>query len=76
MKRMLGLLAGAAGAAAVLVLANPAGAQQFLGPERVYPPPPPGSPGWHETPVYAPDAPPPRDYNNNGIPDRQLDRGN
>jgi hypothetical protein len=59
------------GAAAVLVIATAAGAQVFLGPERLYPPPPPGSPGWRETPMFAPDAPSPRNYNNPGIPDHQ-----
>jgi hypothetical protein len=72
MNRTLALLASAIGAAAVLVIATAAGAQVFLGPERVYPPPPPGSPGWHETPTYAPDAPPPRSYDNPGIPDHHL----
>jgi hypothetical protein len=73
MNRTLALLAGTIGAIAVLVIANAAGAQTFLGPERVYPPPPPRGAGWRETPTYAPDAPPPRYFYNNGIPDRQLD---
>jgi len=59
-------------AAGVLVIATAAGAQvRYLGPERVYPPPPPGAPGWRETPTFAPDAPPPRSYNNPGLPDFQ-----
>ena len=72
MKRTSALLAGTIGALAVLVIANAASAQMFLGPERVYPPPPPGSPGWRETPTYAPDAPPPRSFYNPGIPDHHL----
>jgi hypothetical protein len=39
---------------------------------RVYPLPPPSAPGWRETPMYAPDAPPPRYWNNPGLPDFQL----
>lgn len=73
MKRTSALLAGTIAALAVLVIANAASAQTFLGPERVYPPPPPGGAGWRETPTYAPDAPPPRDFYNRGLPDRQLD---
>jgi hypothetical protein len=73
MNRTLALLASTLGAAAVLVVALAATARTFIGPERVYPPPPWNSPGWRETPVYAPDAPPPRYFYNNGFPDRQLD---
>lgn len=72
MNRTLARLASAIGAVAVLVITNPAGAQVYhLGPERVYPPPPMGSPGWRETPMFAPDAPPPRYFDNYGIPDHQ-----
>jgi hypothetical protein len=59
-------------AAGVLATATAADAQRYLGPERVYPPPPPGGPGYRETPTYAPDAPPPRNYNNPGLPDFQT----
>jgi hypothetical protein len=60
-------------AAGTLVTATAAGAQiRYFGPERAYPLPPPGAPGWRETPMYAPDAPPPRYYNNPGLPDFQL----
>jgi hypothetical protein len=31
-----------------------------------------GPPRFRETPMYAPDAPAPRNYNNPGIPDFQL----
>jgi hypothetical protein len=58
-------------AAGVLATATAAGAQRYMGPERVYPLPPPGAPGYRETPMFAPDAPPPRNYNNPGLPDFQ-----
>jgi hypothetical protein len=58
-------------AGGVLATATAAGAQRYLGPERVYPLPPPGAPGYRETPMFAPDAPPPRNYNNPGLPDFQ-----
>jgi hypothetical protein len=59
-------------AAGVLATATAAGAQvRYMGPERVYPLPPPGAPGFRESPMYAPDAPPPRSYNNPGLPDFQ-----
>ena len=73
MNRTLALVVSAVGAAVVLLIASPAGAQVFLGPERVYPPPPLRGHGWRESPTYAPDAPPPRYFYNNGFPDRQLD---
>lgn len=58
--------------AGVLAVATAAGAQgRSLGPGWGYPPPPPGSPGWRETPMFAPDAPTPRNYNNPGLPDFQ-----
>jgi hypothetical protein len=69
MTRMLALLASAIGAVAVLLIANPADARGWY---RVYPPSVRGH-GWRETPTYAPDAPPPRSFYNNGFPDRQLD---
>lgn len=72
MTKTLALLASAIGAVAVLLTANPAGARGWYR-YRVYPPPPIGSPGWRESPTYAPDAPPPRSFYNNGFPDRQLD---
>jgi hypothetical protein len=71
MNRTLAPLATTLGAAAVLVMAQAASAQVLIGPERIYPPPPRNSPAWRETPMYAPDAPPPRSYNNPGIPDHQ-----
>ena len=72
MNRTLALLTSVIVAAGVLVIATGAGAQvRYLGPERVYPLPPPGAPGWRETPTFAPDAPPPRNYNNPGLPDFQ-----
>jgi hypothetical protein len=49
----------------------PVTARVLIGPERVYPPPPRNSPGWRESPMYAPDAPPPLFFDNNGIPDHQ-----
>jgi hypothetical protein len=59
-------------AAGVLATATAASAQvRYLGPERVYRGPPPGGPGYRETPMFAPDAPPPRNYNNPGLPDFQ-----
>ena len=68
MNKTLAFLMSVSVAAGVLVIATAAGAQ-YLGPERVYPLPPPGAPGWRETPTFAPDAPPPRNYNNPGLPD-------
>jgi hypothetical protein len=60
-------------AAGPLMIATAAGAQvRHFGPRPVYPLPPPGAPGWRQTPMYAPDAPPPRYYNNPGLPDFQL----
>lgn len=60
-------------AAGTLVMATAAEAQvRYFRPERTYPLPPPGAPGFRETPMYAPDAPPPRYYNNPGLPDFQL----
>jgi hypothetical protein len=59
---------------AVGVLASPTAADaqiRYFVPERVYPLPPPSPPGFRESPMYAPDAPPPRNYNNPGIPDFQ-----
>jgi hypothetical protein len=59
-------------AAATFAITVAAGAQaRYFGP-RVYPLPPPSAPGWRETPMYAPDAPPPRYWNNPGLPDFQL----
>ena len=72
MNRTLAFLVSVIVAAGVLATATSAGAQRYLGPERVYPLPPPGAPGFRETPMYAPDAPPPRYYNNPGLPDFQL----
>jgi len=72
MNKTLAFLMSVIVAAGVLVIATGAGAQvRYLGPERVYPLPPPGAPGWRETPTFAPDAPPPRNYNNPGLPDFQ-----
>ena len=60
-------------AAGTIVMATAAEAQmRHFGPHRIYPFPPPGAPGFRETPMYAPDAPPPRYYNNPGLPDFQL----
>jgi hypothetical protein len=60
-------------AAGALVITTAAEAQmRHFGPDRIYPLPPPGAPGFRETPMYAPDAPPPRYYNNPGLPDFQL----
>lgn len=59
-------------AAGTFAITTPADAQvRHFGP-RAYPLPPPGAPGWRETPMYAPDAPPPRYWNNPGLPDFQL----
>lgn len=61
-------------ASATFAMTATAGAQaRYFGP-RVYPLPPPSAPGWRETPMYAPDAPPPRYFNNPGLPDFQLGR--
>ncbi|SRR5258708_6049369 len=38
---------------------------------RVHPLSPSGAPGFRQTPVFAPDAPPPRSYSNPGLPDFQ-----
>ncbi len=73
MNKTSAFLTSAIVAAGTLVIATAAGAQvRYFGPERVYPLPPPGAPGFRETPMYAPDAPPPRYYNNPGLPDFQL----
>jgi hypothetical protein len=60
-------------AASALALASVADAKvRFFGLQRIfYPLPPPRAPRFRETPVYAPDAPPPRFYDNPGIPDFQ-----
>jgi hypothetical protein len=59
-------------AVGVSATATSAGAQiRYLVPERIHPLPPPIAPGFRQTPMYAPDAPPPRNYNNPGIPDFQ-----
>jgi hypothetical protein len=49
---------------------------RYFGPRAYYPLPPPSAPGWRETPMYAPDAPPPRYWNNPGLPDFQLGERN
>ncbi len=73
MNKTSAFLMSAIVAAGTLVIATAAGAQvRYFGLERVYPLPPPGAPGFRETPMYAPDAPPPRYYNNPGLPDFQL----
>ncbi len=73
MNKTSAFLMSAIVAAGTLVTAAAADAQvKYFGPERVYPLPPPGAPGFRETPMYAPDAPPPRYYNNPGLPDFQL----
>jgi hypothetical protein len=75
MNKALTLLLSAAAVAGVLSIPAAADAQtRFFGPGRVYyyPLPPPGAPGWRETPMYAPDAPPPRRFDNPGLPDFQL----
>jgi hypothetical protein len=61
-------------AASVFAIATAADAQTrfYRSGRTFYPLPPPSAPGWRETPMYAPDAPPPRYYNNPGLPDFQL----
>ena len=64
-------------AASTFAITTAASAQaRYVGPRvnpsRAYPLPPPSAPGWRETPMYAPDAPPPRYWNNPGLPDFQL----
>jgi hypothetical protein len=60
-------------AAGTFAITTAADAQaRHFGPRVYYPLPPPGAPGWRETPMYAPDAPPPRYWNNPGLPDFQL----
>ena len=72
MNKTLAFLMSVIVAAGTLVIAPAASAQvRYLGPERVYPLPPRGAPGYRETPMFAPDAPPPRNYNNPGLPDFQ-----
>jgi hypothetical protein len=72
MNKTLAFLMTAIVSVGVLATVAAAGAQiRYFGSERVYPLPPPGAPGFRETPMYAPDAPPPRSYNNPGIPDFQ-----
>lgn len=71
MNRTLALLTSVIVAVGVLVIATAADAQRYFAPERVYPLPPPGAPGFRQTPMFAPDAPPPRFYNNPGLPDFQ-----
>src|SRR5258708_5752821 len=56
-------------AGGVLATATAAGAQvRYLGPERVYPMPPPGGPGYRETPIYFPVTPPPPNSTHPGFP--------
>jgi hypothetical protein len=60
-------------AAGTFAITTAADAQaRHFGPRVYYPLPPPSAPGWRETPMYAPDAPPPRYWNNPGLPDFQL----
>jgi hypothetical protein len=61
-------------ATGTIVMATAADAQvkYFRSKPVIYPLPPPGAPGFRETPMFAPDAPPPRYYNNPGLPDFQL----
>jgi hypothetical protein len=58
-------------AGALATVTAPGAQMRYFVPERIYPLPPPGAPGYRDTPMYAPDAPPPRNYNNPGIPDFQ-----
>lgn len=60
-------------AAGTFAITTAADAQaRYFGRRAYYPLPPPSAPGWRETPMYAPDAPPPRYWNNPGLPDFQL----
>jgi len=74
MNKTLAFLMSFIVAASVLAMATAADAQvRFYGSGRTfYPLPPPGAPGFRESPMYAPDAPPPRAYDNPGLPDFQL----
>jgi hypothetical protein len=72
MNKTLAFLLSVIVSAGTFAIATAASAQvRHFGPERVYPLPPPGAPGFRETPMFAPDAPPPRNYNNPGLPDFQ-----
>ncbi len=54
MKRTFVLLVSAFMSVFALATSNADSAQTYVGAERVYPPPPPRGPGWHQTPMYAP----------------------
>ena len=79
MKRTFALLTGVAIALGSLAMTSSGNAAtRHFGQERYYgavPVPPfrenPVMPGFRESPVYAPDLPSPRSYNNPGIPDFQ-----
>jgi hypothetical protein len=72
MNKTLAFLVSVLVASSTLAIGTAASAQvRYFGPERVYRMPPPGAPGFRETPTFAPDAPPPRNYNNPGLPDFQ-----
>lgn len=73
MNKALAILRSVTVVAGVLSIVTAASAQvRHLRPKQAYPLPPPSAPGWRETPMYAPDAPPPRYWNNPGLPDFQL----
>jgi hypothetical protein len=74
MNKTLALVTSVIVVAGVLAIGTAADAQvRYFGSGRAfYPLPPPGAPGFRESPMYAPDAPPPRHYENPGIPDHQL----